>query len=55
MSKEPLYPHIPGKKHTVLKIVCAWCGRELGTKDGLGIEGTTHSICPECYNKALKR
>ena len=33
---------------TVLKIVCAWCGKDMGSKDGEGQEGITHSICPDC-------
>jgi hypothetical protein len=47
MGKQPLYPH----KHTVLKIVCAWCGKDMGVRDGKGVEGITHSICPECRVK----
>ncbi len=33
---------------TTLIIRCAWCLRDLGTKDGQGQTGTTHSICAEC-------
>ena len=32
-----------------MQIVCAWCGRVLGTKQGG--EGITHGICPECLAK----
>jgi hypothetical protein len=35
---------------TILVIVCAWCKKKMGTKDGQGISGVTHSICPE-YSK----
>ena len=31
-----------------MQIVCAWCGRILGTKQG---KGTTHGICPDCLAK----
>ena len=34
---------------TILKIVCMWCGREMGEKDGEGVEGTSHSICEACW------
>lgn len=33
---------------TTLIIVCAWCGKYLGEKDGDGQTGITHGICPEC-------
>ena len=29
-------------------IVCAWCGKKLGEKDGQGVEGTSHGICDSC-------
>ncbi len=38
-------------KQTVMKVVCAWCGADMGTKNGKGQTGTTHSICPECVDK----
>lgn len=34
-----------------MKIVCAWCGRNMGEKDGAGVEGVSHSICEECLQK----
>lgn len=34
-----------------MKIVCAWCGRGMGEKDGEGIEGISHGICEECLSK----
>jgi len=35
-----------------LKIVCAWCGKELGEKEGPeGTEGTTPGICDDCLFK----
>ena len=36
-----------------MKIVCAWCGKDMGEKDGKGIEGISHSICPKCLVKLL--
>ena len=34
---------------TVLKIVCMWCHKPMGEKDGLGVKGTSHSICEGCW------
>jgi DNA-directed RNA polymerase subunit RPC12/RpoP len=34
-----------------MKIVCAWCGKEMGERDGEGVEGITHSVCSECSAK----
>ncbi len=31
-----------------MKIVCAWCGKDMGEKNGKGVEGISHSICQEC-------
>lgn len=34
-----------------MKIVCAWCQKDLGEKDGGGKEGISHGICTECKDK----
>ena len=34
-----------------MKIVCAWCGKDIGKKDGKGKEGVTHGLCQECFDK----
>ena len=36
-----------------MKIVCAWCGKDMGEKDGKGVAGVSHSICEECYEKSF--
>ena len=36
-----------------MTIICAWCGKDMGEKDGQGQEGTTHGICQECMEKQL--
>jgi hypothetical protein len=36
---------------TELRIVCCWCGKDMGTKDGKGQTGTTHSICNDCFKE----
>ena len=34
-----------------MKIVCAWCGRDIGEKDGKGVEGISHGVCKECFDR----
>ena len=36
---------------TVMNIKCAWCGKDMGTKDGQGVTGVTHSICEDCSDE----
>ena len=36
----------PGSK---MKVVCAWCGKDMGERDGEGVNGLSHSTCDECY------
>ena len=36
-----------------MKIVCAWCEKDMGEKEGEGIEGISHSVCEECANKLV--
>ena len=36
------------RKLSILKKVCAWCGKDLGTVDGQGVEGISGGICPKC-------
>ena len=36
-----------------MKIVCAWCGKDMGEKEGEGIEGISHSVCEECADKLV--
>ena len=38
---------------TVLKIVCGWCNKDMGEKDGEGVSGISHSICPACYKEVI--
>ena len=40
--------------HKLLKIVCAWCSRDMGQKDGQGKEGVSHSICDKCVAELEK-
>ena len=34
-----------------MTIICAWCGKRLGEKDGAG---ETHGICAECKADLFK-
>lgn len=33
---------------TILTVLCAWCGKDMGQKDGKGQSGTSHGICVKC-------
>ncbi len=33
----------------MMKIVCAWCERELGEKEPLEDKDTTHGMCFRCF------
>lgn len=34
-----------------MKMICAWCGKDLGEKDGRGVEGISHCVCEGCLHK----
>ena len=36
---------------TKMKIECMYCKKDMGTKNGEGVKGTTSSICEKCWNK----
>ncbi|KKL92202.1 hypothetical protein LCGC14_1887010 [marine sediment metagenome] len=36
---------------SVLKVICMYCKKAMGQKDGKGVEGESSSICPECWAK----
>ena len=36
---------------TVIRVICGWCGKNMGEKDGQGIEGESHGICDNCLNR----
>jgi len=40
---------------TTMTIICAWCGKHLGDKEGGGESGTTHTICDECSKQELDK
>ena len=36
-----------------MKIVCAWCNKNMGEKNGRGVKGVTHGICKQCFAKFM--
>ena len=38
-----------GKEKAKMRVICAWCGKDMGQRDGEGVNGLSHSICDECY------
>lgn len=34
-----------------MKIVCAWCGKEMGERNGNDKDEVSHGMCEECFNK----
>lgn len=38
-----------------MKIVCAWCGTDIGTKDCSGQDNglVSHSICERCFMETM--
>ena len=34
-----------------MKIVCAWCGKDMGEKNGNHEDGVSHGMCEECFTK----
>ncbi len=53
------------KKNTTIFIECSYCGKDMGTKPGLGVTGVSHSFCNDCdgylesdiadYNESLRQ
>ena len=35
-------------KETLITVKCAWCGKDMGTKEGHGVTGISHGICDKC-------
>ena len=45
------------QKHyqTVMTVKCGWCNKFMRFKDGLGVSGTSDTICDECLEKETGR
>lgn len=37
-----------------MKIICAWCRKDMGEKEPLSDKRISHSICKECAKKTEK-
>ena len=37
-----------------MKVVCAWCGKDMGEKPPLEDKSITHGMCEDCLKKELK-
>ena len=44
----------PGKREFLVMLVCAWCGRELGLKEGYTHAGVSHGVCPDCAQRLMR-
>ena len=40
-----------GRSRQEMKVVCAWCGKDMGEKDNGGIERVSHGMREECFDK----
>ena len=40
-----------GRRSQEMKIMCAWCSKDLGEKPPFDDPRVTHSICKECKDK----
>lgn len=38
-----------------MKIVCAWCNKDMEEIDGEGVGGVSHGVCEECLKELLER
>ena len=38
-----------------IKIICGWCGKDLGEKEGDSEMPVSHGICDQCAEKELKK
>ena len=43
--------YLDWQKLEEIMVVCAWCGKKLGRKNGVGQSGVSHGICLECQQK----
>ena len=34
---------------TTLQVACSNCNKPMGSKDGHGVSGTSHSVCRKCW------
>jgi len=39
----------------MIEVICSYCGKSMGQKDGKGQTGVSHGICSECLEEQLKK
>ncbi len=37
----------------MIKVVCVYCNKDMGVKEGNTVSGVSHSVCPVCYKKIM--
>lgn len=37
------------------KVICAWCNKEMGEREGIEGGKSSHGICPSCREKYFPR
>jgi hypothetical protein len=58
MENEPKFttPEGPEKKTYTGKVICSYCKKDMGEKEGFDREGAiSHGICPECLEKEMAK
>lgn len=38
----------------MIRVICMDCHKDLGEKDGKGVDGVSHGLCDECMDKRIK-
>ncbi len=36
-----------------MKVICAWCNKDMGEKGGNDVEEISHGVCKECLTRLL--
>lgn len=36
-----------------MRVICAWCNRDMGEKDGESVRGVSHGLCRECFDEVM--
>ena len=49
------YCHPPKLKGFTVDVICAWCGANMGKKDGFQTPEPTHGMCQGCYKETVSQ
>ena len=47
--------YLDWQKRGNIAVVCAWCGKLMDIKPGLGESGISHGICEQCEERYFKK